>query len=297
MDVKAGSVLPRSIQTLHERHRESIQFVRRYSRNSAAVLGLLIVVIVGSVAIAATHIATHDPFAISATRLSSPSSQHFMGTDDIGRDIFSGIVYGTRVILLVGVTVAVVASGVGILVGALSGYYGGAVDSILMRITELFQVLPTFFLALVIVAITGPGLWKLIFVISMLSWPRTARLVRVQYYAFKEKEFTEAARAIGQNDLLIMFRHILPNALPPAIVMGSLVVAEAILLQAGLSFFGLGDPNVVDWGQMLNNAQRYLSRAWWLSVFPGSAIFLIVMAFNLIGDGLNDALNPRMRER
>lgn len=300
MAEKATSVATPSafeLATERDRPRGVLDFWRRYSRNKAAVAGLAVTLFFVLIAFAAPLLAPFEPLQISRERLASPTSAHWMGTDDLGRDIFSGIVYGTRVILKVGIITALVSSFLGILIGALAGYYGGILDSLLMRITELFQVLPSFFLALAIVAITGPGLNKIIFVIGILSWPATARLVRVQYYSFKEKEFVEAAHAIGQSNLRIMFRHILPNAVPPAIVTGSLMVANAILLQAGLSFFGLGDPNQIDWGQMLNNAQRFLNRAWWLSAFPGIAIFLIVVAFNMIGDGLNDAFNPRMRER
>ncbi len=174
---------------------------------------------------------------------------------------------------------------------------GGPRFSILMRITELFQVLPRFFLALLIIALFGGGIDRVILVIGILSWPPTARLVRAEFLSLKQREFVEAARALGQSNLAISFREILPNALPPAIVTGSLDVAQAILLEASLSFFGLGDPNLVSWGGMLNSAQAFLRQAWWMSVFPGTAILLSVLAFNLFGDGVNDALNPRLKAK
>lgn len=271
--------------------------MRRFARNRASVAGFVIIALLLLAALTAGVFAPHDPFAVSRDILASPSWSHPMGTDDIGRDIFSAVWYGARAALLVGLSVAVASSILGIAIGSIAGYYGGIVDTLLMRFTELVQVLPTFFLALALVAITGPGLYKLVIVISALSWPATARLMRVEYYSFKSQDFVEAATTLGQSNLRIMVQHILPNAVPPAVVSGSLVVAQAILLQASLSFFGLGDPQLIDWGQMLNNAQRFLSRAWWLSAFPGAGIFLTVVAFNLVGDGLNDALNPRMRER
>jgi peptide/nickel transport system permease protein len=195
------------------------------------------------------------------------------------------------------VSAAAAATTLGIAVGGLAGYYGGRVDALLMRTSELFQILPQFILALLIVALFGSGLEKVIFVIAILGWPLTARLVRAEFLSLKQREFVEAARALGTSDLGIGLRVLLPNALPPAIVAGSLGVAQAILLEAGLSFFGLGDPNRMSWGLMLNNAQGFLRRAWWMSLFPGAAIALAVLAFNLFGDGINDALNPRLEER
>jgi len=270
---------------------------KRFANNRAAAIGVGVIVALTLIAVIGPLVAPFDPLRVSSTRLSAPSTTHIMGTDDLGRDIFSGVLHGARPTLLIGLSVALISSVIGTLIGALAGYYGGAADSWLMRTTELFQVLPSFLLALAIIAITGPGLSKIVIVLSFLSWPPTARLVRVQYLSFREKEFVEAARTIGQSDRVIIIRHILPNAMPPAIVVGSLVVAQAILSAAGLSFLGLGDPNTIDWGEQLNQAQRFMTKAWWLSAFPGFAIFLTVMAFNLVGDGVNDALNPRLRDR
>ena len=272
-------------------------FWRRFSRNRAAAAGLAVIGGLVLVALLAGVLATADPLKVGPQPFKPPNPAHLMGTDNLGRDVYSGVLHGARVSLLVGLLAAATATGIGILVGAVAGFYGGRVDSILMRLTELFQILPRFFLALVIVALFGQGIGKVILVIGLLSWPPAARLIRAEFLSLRHREFVEAARALGPSDLTIAVRHILPNAVAPAIVTGSLDVAQAILLEASLSFFGLGDPNLVSWGSMLNVAQPFLRRAWWMSVFPGVAIFATVVAFNLFGDGVNDALNPRLRSR
>ncbi len=220
-----------------------------------------------------------------------------MGTDNIGRDIFSGIIYGARTTLAVGVFTAIVAAALGVLIGAVSGYFGGAVDLLLMRLAEFFQMFPVFFLAIVIVTLTGPGLGKVIVILGIASWPGIARLLRVSMLSLKRSEFVEAALATGCSNQRIIVRHILPNGIAPATVAATLIVGRAILAEAGLSFLGLGDPSVISWGQMLNNAQQFLTRAWWLALFPGIAIALTVIASNALGDALNDFMNPRTRIR
>lgn len=273
------------------------EFWFRYRRNTAAVLGLGVVFIFTLIALVAAWIAPHEPTALIARPFIPPGWLHLLGTDNLGRDVLSGVVYGARVSLAVGFLAAVTSTIIGVIVGAISGYQGGTADAIFMRLTELFQVLPRFFLALLIVALAGPGLGKIIFVIAILSWPPMARLVRAEFLSLREREYVEAARALGAPTVSIVFKQILPNALPPVIVTGSLDTAQAILLEAGLSFFGLGDPNLTSWGTLLNNALAFLRTAWWMPVFPGLAIFLTVLGFNLLGDGLNDALNPRLRSR
>lgn len=249
------------------------------------------------VAAAAPILAPLDPFATGPSSFAPPSARFPMGTDDLGRDIYTGVLHGARVSLGVGFIAAAISYLVGVLVGAISGYYGGKVDDILMRITEAFQVMPVLVLALVIITLFQPTLWNIAFTIGILAWPGTARLVRAEFLSLKEQEFVEAARSIGYSNMNIVFREILPNAIPPAIVNTSLQVANAILLEAGLGFLGLSDPNVMSWGFLLRNAQRFLRHGWWLSVFPGVSISLVVIGLNLVGDGLNDALNPRLKQR
>lgn len=273
------------------------EFWRRFRRNRAALCGLACILGLAAAALAAPLLAGHHPLRVSRSPFLPPGAAHLMGTDNLGRDVFAGVVHGARVSLLVGLLAAATATIIGVLVGAAAGYFGGAGDHTLMRVTELFQVLPRFFLALLIIALFGSGIGKVILVIGLLSWPPMARLVRAEFLTLKQREFVDAARAVGLGHLRIGLGEILPNALPPAIVAGSLDVAQAILLEASLSFFGLGDPNLVSWGGMLQAAQAFLRRAWWMSVFPGAAISVTVLSFNLFGDGLNDALNPRLKER
>jgi peptide/nickel transport system permease protein len=223
------------------------------------------------------------------------SPDHWLGTDDLGRDVWAQTVYGSRVSLMVGIVTAIVAVAIGTLVGGLAGYYGGWVDTVLMRVAEFFQTLPRFVLALIVIALFGAGIGKMILVIAILSWPQTARLVRASFASLRQQPFVDAARVGGMGDWSLMLREILPNVAAPIIVTGSLDVAAAILLEAGLGFFGLGDPNHISWGGMLNDAQQYLRMAWWMSLFPGLAIALTVLSFNVLGDALNDALNPRTR--
>ena len=269
--------------------------LRGWSRGSLA--GLAVVLLFGLAAALAPLIAPIDPLRVSESAFAGPGGRHLLGTDDLGKDIWSGLVWGARVSLLVGVLSALVATAVGVAVGAVAGYAGGATDAWLMRLTELFQVIPRFFLALVVIALFGAGLGNVVAVIALLSWPPTARSIRAEFLKLKEVEFVQAARVVGAPPTRIVLREILPAAIAPAIVLGSLGVAQAILLEAGLSFLGLGDPNSASWGLMLNNAQRFLRQSPWLAVPPGLAICLTVLAFNLVGDGLTDVLNPRLRER
>ena len=255
--------------------------------------------VLGAVALAllASVVAPYDPFKGGANALLPPGSAGFiLGSDHLGRDILSELIFGARVSLAVGISAALSASILGIIVGSLAGFFGGWVDSVLMRLSEFFQTLPRFVLALVIVAFFGGGVLKVIIVLAILSWPQIARLVRAQILSLREATFVDAARLSGMNSAVIIVREILPNALAPVIVYGSLDIASAILLEASLSFFGLGDANLVSWGGMLNVAQPYLRQAWWMAVFPGIAISLVVLSFNILGDALNDALNPRLQE-
>jgi peptide/nickel transport system permease protein len=279
---------------MHQGFRE---FWKTYRRSLAGLVGLAIIASLAFVALCADLLAPYSPFSLSADSLRPPDTRHLMGTDDLGRDIFSGVVHGSRISLLVGFLTAGASTLVGILIGGFSGYYGGKIDDVLMRLTEFFMVIPRFFLALVIIALFGSSIWGIILVLAILSWPMTARLVRAEVLRLKSLEYVIAARAIGCGDRKILFRQILPNALSPVIVNISVQVAYAIILEAGLSFLGLGDASTMSWGVMLSNAQQFLRRAWWTATFPGMAIFLAVLGFNLVGDGVNDALNPRLKNR
>lgn len=277
--------------------RRTQEFWKKYRKNTVGVLGMAIVLFLGVVAIAADMIAPVDPRSLSPDSFLSPSLRHLMGTDDLGRDIFSGVVYGAQISLIVGFLTAGASTIIGILIGGFSGYYGGKTDDFLMRVTEIFQVVPRFFLALVIIAFFGSSIWNMIIVLAILSWPMTARLFRAEVLRLRSYDFVVAARAVGCRDIRIIFGHILPNAMAPIIVNTSMQIAYAIILEASLSFLGLGDPSTMSWGVMLFNAQQFLRRAWWLATFPGVAILLAVLGFNLVGDGLNDALNPKLKNQ
>jgi peptide/nickel transport system permease protein len=272
-------------------------FWRRFGKSRPGVVGLALVLLLAAAAALAPRLAARSPLETTAAAFRPPGAAELLGTDNLGRDIWSGLLYGARVSLLVGVLAAGFAALIGVAVGAAAGAAGGRVDAVLMRLSDLLQTIPQFFLALLIVALAGRGLWKIVAVLAILGWPLTARLVRAEFLSLREREFVEAARALGMSDLRIAVVVMLPNAIPPAIVAATLGVAEAVLLEAGLSFFGLGDPNLMSWGLMLQNAQGFLRRAWWMAVFPGLAIFTAVLGFNLFGDGLSDALNPRLRQR
>lgn len=264
-------------------------------RRRLAVIGAISFLFMCLVALFGPLLIPASPFQLTDDRLVGPSGAHPLGTDNLGRDILTGVVHGARTSLLVGLLATGIAVVIGGLMGALAGYYRGRVDDLIMRTTEVFQVIPRFFLALVIVAIFGATLWGIIAVIAVLSWPEIARLLRAEFLSLRERQFVEAARAYGASDARLIFREILPNGLSPVIVAASLMVASSILLEAGLSFLGLGDPNVMSWGTMLNNSQQYIRRAPWMAVFPGVAIFLTTFGLSLVADGLNDALNPRLK--
>ena len=274
------------------------EFWYRFSRNKAAVGCLVVMLAVVAVALLAPVISPHDPLrGVGPAQQPPGTSGHLLGTDHLGRDMLAQVIHGARVSLLVGFVVAAAATLLGIIIGAVAGYYGGWVDNVLMRVTEFFQTLPRLVLALIIVALFGSGLFKLIVVISILSWPQTARVVRSGFRTLRSAAFVDAARVSGVPGWRIIVREILPNILAPVVVVASLDVATAILTEASLSFFGLGDPNVVSWGGMLQQAQQYLRSAWWMAVFPGAAIAVLVLTFNVLGDGLNDALNPRLKDK
>ena len=262
-------------------------------RSRSAMAGLVILLFMVTGAIIGP--ALTDDVRLSRRTFQPPSSEAPLGTDDLGRDTLSQMTRGAGVSLLIGFTAALVSVTIGIFVGAVAGFSGGIVDEVLMRVSEAFQVIPQFFLAILIVALFGPSMFRIILVIAVLSWPSTARITRAEYLKLRSLDFVKAARMSGVSRWSLVFREILPNALPPVIVNASLLVASSILTETNLSFLGLGDPNRVSWGQMLHNAQPFLRRAWWTAAFPGLAILFTVLGFNLLGDGLNDVFNPRNR--
>lgn len=253
----------------------------------------LIVLLACAVAVFGPSLGDLNEFELSPLVLRPPSETSWLGTDELGRSVAAQLVFGSRTSLLVGLVAAFSATVVGIVIGAVSGYGGNRLDTAIMRITEIFQVLPSFVLAAVIVAFMGPGVTRVIFVIAFLSWPQTARLMRGEVMRLKSLGYVDAARCLGMRESAILWKEIIPNSLAPVLTLGTLIVGQAILLEAGLSFFGLTSPDVASWGKMLNSGQRYFYQAWWLSIFPGLAIFLTVLAFNLLGDKLTEAFNPR----
>ncbi len=235
----------------------------------------------------------HRRDAAVAARL----ARAFAGSDVLGRDMAVGLAYGARVSLLVGIASTLCAACVGIALGALAGYYGGVVDDLLMRITEFFQIIPSFVLLMVLVSFLEPSLWSTVFGIALISWPQVARVVRGEFLSLREREFVQAARVLGQSDAGIIWTQILPNALPPIIVVCSMMVGSAILTESALSFLDLGDPNLLSWGSMIAGSRSAMWVAWWTTVLPGLCIMATVLSLNVMGDGLNAALNPRQGGR
>ena len=264
--------------------------VRRFLRHPAGLTGLALTLLVVVAGLLAEVLSPGDPFRTVGDPLLSPSGAHLMGTDNLGRDVFGAVVHGARTSMIVVLGVSAIASVIGLSVGVVAGYRGGWIDDLLMRITELFQSVPRFFLVLLIVALFGAGLDNLIYVLAFTSWPTLARVSRAEVLSVRDRDYVEAARSIGATDRRIVLRHVLPNVLPTAMVVIALTGSRIILLEASLSFLGLGDPSVMSWGYLVSNAQRFLRVAWWMSVFPGLAIALAVLGINLMSDALNDVL-------
>jgi len=273
-------------------------FALAFLRNRGAVVGLVILLLVCAMAALAPVLFPFSPWDMQGAPFSPPGEDGFLlGTDSLGRDVAADIAYGAHVSLLIGAVSTVAAVTFGVVLGALAGYLGGVVDDVIMRLTEFFQTVPSFILAVVLVAIFTPSLLSIVIAISVVSLPPVTRVVRAEFMTLRTREFVQAAEVLGRSRFAIAFREILPNALSPIIVLGSLMVASAILLESALSFLGLGDPNLMSWGFMIGAGRSVIRLAWWMSVFPGVAIFLTVLALNLVGEGLNDALNPRLARR
>ena len=272
--------------------------LRMFARNPSAIAGMLMLGLVLLVSLGGPWLMGADPFEIRAAPMTPPFSEDaFLGTDYLGRDVLTTLIYGGRATLLVGAVAALLSVSIGITLGAMAGYYGGRVDAVLMRVTEFFQVLPALLFAMVVVTLFSPTLLTITLAIGVVSWTGTARLTRAEFLKYRSLEFVRAERAIGASHARIIWQVILPNALPPLIVSATLAIGAAILFEAGLAFLGLGDPNQMSWGLMIGSSRQYVLTCWWAVAFPGAAIFTTVLAVSLIGDGLNDALNPKLRER
>jgi peptide/nickel transport system permease protein len=274
------------------------EFWARFSRNHLALTGLIIVSGLFLVSLLAPWLAPFDPNFIDIKAiLMPPSWDHFFGTDPLGRDVFSRMLFGAQISLKVGFVSVGLATLIGIMVGAAAGYYGGWVELLLMNFVDLMLCFPTFFLILAVIAILEPSIWNIMAIIGVTGWMGIARLVRAEFLSLKEREFVQAARALGAGDGRIIFRHLLPNSLAPVMVSATLGVAGAILTESALSFLGLGvQPPTPSWGNILTAGKDNIEIAWWLSLFPGLAILITVMGYNLLGEGIREAIDPRLKE-
>jgi peptide/nickel transport system permease protein len=274
------------------------EFWTRLKRNRMAMTGLALVLGLFVVSIFAPWLAPYDPNLIDLKQvLMPPSPSHYLGTDTLGRDVLSRIIFGSRVSLKVGFVAVGLATLIGLFIGALAGYYGGWVDSALMRLVDLMLCFPAFFLILAVIALLEPSIWNIMAVIGLTGWMGVARLVRAEFLSLREREFVTAARALGAGDIRLILRHMLPNALAPVMVSATLGVAGAILTESALSFLGLGvQPPTPSWGNILTAGKDNIEIAWWLSVFPGLAILITVMSYNLLGEGIQEAIDPRLKE-
>jgi peptide/nickel transport system permease protein len=274
------------------------EFWARLRRNRLAMSGLTLVVGLFVLSVVARWVAPYDPNFIDLKAvLIPPGPDHLLGTDPLGRDVLSRIIFGSQVSLKVGFVAVGLATLIGLLVGSLAGYYGGWVDQLLMRLVDLMLCFPTFFLILAVIAILEPSIWNIMVVIGLTSWMGVARLVRAEFLSLREREFVVAARALGASDARLIWRHMLPNALAPVMVSATLGVAGAILTESALSFLGLGvQPPTPSWGNILTAGKDNIEIAWWLSLFPGLAILVTVMSYNLLGEGIREAIDPRLKE-
>ncbi len=272
-------------------------FLNELKHNRLAMAGACIILFLLFCALFAPVLAPYDPAEINvALVLSSPSYVHFFGTDELGRDVFSRMIWGARISMLVGFVAISISTIIGVITGAIAGFYGGRLDSIIMRIVDIMLCFPTFILILTIIAIMKPSIWNIMIVIGLTGWMGLARLVRAEFLSLRERDFVLAARSIGASDARIIFSHILPNAMAPILVSATLGVAAAILTESSLSFLGIGvQPPTASWGNMLTAGKDTLQIAWWLSLFPGLGILITVLGYNLLGEGIRDAMDPRLR--
>lgn len=287
---------PRRFQLSDQRRR----MVRRFSQSPLSVVGLVIIVVLVLVALIGPFLVPYPDDATGAIhikdKLQGPSAAHFFGTDHVGRDVFTRVVVGARISLLAGVTVIALALTVGTLLGAVAGFFGGRLSDAIMRVTDIFLTIPDLILAMAFAAALGPGLMNVMIAVSLVWWPGYCRLTRANVVALRDSQFAEAASSIGASSGRVLFRHVLPNSLPTILVKASMDVGFAVLTTAALGFIGLGtQPPNPDWGVMVSDGRAYLRDAWWYSTFPGLGILLVVVGFNLMGDGLRDVFDPRSR--
>jgi peptide/nickel transport system permease protein len=270
-------------------------FATRFARNRPAVAGLVVLVAIVAIALFAPVLYPHSPFALVGKPFQPPFAEFLFGTDQLGRDVTAEVVHGARTTLLIGLLATAAAVAFGMIVGGVAGYFGGRADALLMRFTEIFQTIPFFLFAILLVAVLTPSVRNVTIAIALVSWPAMARLTRGEFLAMRNREFILACESMGMTHTRIIFAHIVPNTLSAIIVTASLMIASAILIESGLSFLGLSDPNAMSWGYIIGEGRTALRTAWWVCTIPGFAILLTVMAINLVGEGLNDALNPRLR--
>lgn len=276
---------------------EMRQFWRTFSRNQLAICGSVVVAALVVLAVLAPLLAPWDPSRLDTKRiLAPPSNSHWLGTDQLGRDVLSRVLYGSRISLAVGFVSVGIAMLIGVLLGSAAGYHGGMVDTVIMRLVDLMLVFPRFFLLLAVLALLRPSIWTIMTVIGLTGWMGVARLVRAEFLTLREREFVIWSESIGAGTLRVVFRHILPNALAPVLVAMTLGIPAAILTESGLSFLGLGvQPPYATWGNILNDGKDVLEVAWWMTLYPGLAILITVLSYNLMGEGIRDALDPRLR--
>jgi peptide/nickel transport system permease protein len=282
---------------IHVYGRAEMEFWSRLFRDKLAVIGLIIVLSFFILSVLTPHIAPYDPNIIDVDNiLASPSWEHLFGTDDLGRDVFSRMLYGAGISLKVGFVAVGISVIVGVFLGAIAGYYGGWVDIIIMRFVDIMLCFPSFFLILAVIAFMEPSIFNIMAVIGLTSWMGITRLVRAEFLTLKERDFVLAEKTMGASNPRIIFLHILPNAMAPVLVAATLGIASAVLVESALSFLGIGvQPPTPSWGNILTQGQSVLGIAWWLSFFPGMAILVTVLGYNLLGEGIRDAIDPRLK--
>jgi len=270
-----------------------VQFWRIYSRDKLGMLGLLILSGITLLSLLAPYLPLKDPFAIVYRRFLPPSFEHPLGTDHLGRDVFSRVIWGSRTSLVIGFIAAGISALIGTTLGSIAGYYGGLIDDILTRIIDIFLMIPAFFLILFIIAVYGSNIIYVMIVIGLLTWPSNARIMRAQVLSIREREFVQAAILMGVSNIKVLIKHIIPNAIHPVIANSILQAAGAIIIEAGISYLGLGDPNAVSWGRIIYEGQSYITSYWWISFFPGVAIAITVLSLYLVGETLSKIFNPK----